>query len=518
MAQDTLDAPTVEAPPQQVRRVSATGGRSLRAAVAAGGGVLLSLSFPPTGWWPLAPLGAAAILLAVRDVSAPFGALLGFLSGLGFFLPLLEWIRVVGADGWVVLSVFQAGYFALLAGALAVVTRLPGWPLWTAALWVAEEFVRDRFPLGGFAWGRLAFSQASSPFTPFAAVGGAPLVTFATALTAGLAAWAVVTAHRRRVVAAAGLAGVVAVPAVAYAVPVPTDGRPVQVAAVQGNVPQAGIDFLGEPWQVLNNHVGQTHRLAGQVRAGQVGQPDLVVWPENSSDIDPYRNTAAGQVIQGAVRDIGVPVLVGALKVYPETRTRENLGIVWDPASGPGESYMKRHPVPFGEYVPFRRLLTPLIGRFELVPLDMVAGDRPGVMQLGPVPIGDVICFEVAYDGLVRDVVDGGAQLLVVQTNNATFGYSGQPEQQLAISRLRAVEHGRAVVIAATSGISAIVAPDGRLLDVSRPFTADLLVERVPARTGLTLADRLGGFPEAALALLGLGALIAAAGRSRTRT
>ena len=479
--------------------------------------MLLALAFPPTGWWPLAPLGVAAMALVLRDVSVRFGAVLGLLAGLGLFVPLLEWVRVVGTDGWIVLSVFEAAYFALLGAGQVAVSRLPAWPLWTAALWVGEEFLRSRFPLGGFTWGRLAFSQTASPFTPYAALGGAPLVTFATALAGGLLAWALVTARRRRTVAVTGLVGAVAVPALAFATPTADSGRRIAVAAVQGDVPRAGLDFMGRPWQVLNNHVGQTHRLAQQVRAGRVPQPDLVVWPENSSDIDPYHEPRARDVIQGAVSDIGTPVLVGALRLHPEERTRENLGVVWDPATGPGEVYVKRHPVPFGEYVPFRDLLAPLIGRLEMVPLDMVRGGRPGVMRLGPVRIGDVICFEVAYDELVRDVVSGGAQVIVVQTNNATFGRSGQPEQQLAISRLRAVEHGRAVVIAATSGISAIVAPDGRLLDVSDEFTADLLVETVPARSAPTVADRLGGVPEAVLALLGLGALLVAAGRARTR-
>lgn len=516
MAHDTLDSPAAEVPPSGDR--SRTAEIWLRAVAATASGALLTLSYPPFGWWPLAPVGAMSIVLAVRGVGVRLGLLLGFLAGLGLFLPLLEWARVVGADGWIALSVFEALYIALLGGALAVVTRLPAWPLWTAALWVAEELLRGRFPLGGFTWGRLAFSQASSPFTPYAAVGGAPLVTFATALTGGLLAWAVVTARRRRVVAAASLVGAVAVPAAAYAVPIPTAGEPVTAAAVQGNVPRSGLDFLGRPWQVLNNHVDQTHRLAQEVRAGRVQQPDFVIWPENASDIDPYADPEARRVIQDAVSEVGAPVLVGALRLHRQQGTRENLGIAWDPATGPGVQYVKRHPVPFGEYVPFRNLLTPLAGRFDMVPLDMIKGDRVGAMDLGPVRIGDVICFEVAYDRLVRDVVDHGAQILVVQTNNATFGHSAQPQQQLAISRLRAVEHGRAVVIAATSGISAVVAPDGRLLDVSDEFTADLLVEQIPARTAQTWADRLGGAPEWALTFLGLGAVAFAAVRSRKGT
>ncbi|MQA88345.1 MAG: apolipoprotein N-acyltransferase [Streptosporangiales bacterium] len=504
--------PAANQPHHETSRRRAAGARLFRAAAAAGGGLLILAAFPPIGWWPLASVGVALTVLAIRGASVRFGALLGLLAGLALFVPLLRWIQVIGTDGWIVLAVMQSLYVAALGGATAVVSRLQAWPLWSAALWVAEEFVRSRFPLGGFTWGRLAFSQTDSPFTPYAAVGGAPLVTFVTALAGCALAWALVTARRRRTLAVTGLASAVVMPVapvVAYPELDATSGRPVRVAAVQGNVPQLGLDFLGQREAVLNNHTGQTHRLAELVRAGRIRPPDMVVWPENSSDIDPGRDLGARQKIQDAVADVGVPVLVGTLAEYPERGERENRGVVWDPETGAGEHYVKRHPVPFGEYVPFRSVLAALIGRFDMVPLDMVKGDRPGVMRLGPARIGDVICFEVAYDGLVRDVVGGGAQILVVQTNNATFGLSGQPEQQLAISRLRAVEHGRTVVVAATSGISAIVAPDGRTLDVSEEFTPDLLVERVPARDTVTLADRLGETPEWALTILALGAVLA---------
>ena len=141
-----------------------------------------------------------------------------------------------------------------------------------------------------------------------------------------------------------------------------------------------------------------------------------------------------------------------------------NSGVVWDPQTGPGERYVKRHPVPFGEYIPFRAQLSGWIERLDQIPRDFYAGDRPGNLDVGPAAVGDVICFEVAYDGLVRDVVTGGADVLVVQTNNATYNGTGQPQQQMAMSRLRAVEHGRTVLVAATSGISAVVAPDGEVV------------------------------------------------------
>ncbi|RFU39286.1 apolipoprotein N-acyltransferase, partial [Actinomadura logoneensis] len=299
------------------------------------------------------------------------------------------------------------------------------------------------------------------------------------------------------------------------AIPTPTAGRPVTVAVVQGNVPRLGLDFLGQRRAVLDNHVRETRRLAEEVRAGRVPRPELVIWPENASDLDPFTEPDAYQAIDGAVRDIGVPVLVGALVETPDGKRIENRGIVWDPKTGPGNYYVKRHPVPFGEYLPFRDVLTKLIKRFERVPRDFVKGDRSGVMKLGPVTVGDVICFEVAYDKETRDSAPG--DVMVVQTNNATYGETSLPPQQIAMSRLRAVEHGRAVLVAATSGISAIVAPDGRMIAESREFVPALQVAAVPARTSRTIADRLGALPEWALTVAALAAVAAALGPARRR-
>jgi len=192
-----------------------------------------------------------------------------------------------------------------------------------------------------------------------------------------------------------------------------------------------------------------------------------------------------------------------------------NTGIVWSPSTGPGERYVKRHPVPFGEYIPFREQLSGITDRLDQIPRDFVAGPEPGVLDVGPVRVGDVICFEVAYDGLVRDVVDGGARVLVVQTNNATYNGTGQTEQQLAMSRLRAVEHGRSVLVAATSGISAVVMPDGRVVQRSGELTTQTLVADVPLRAGRTVADRFGAWTEWVLAALGL--VAAAVGLVRRR-
>ncbi len=509
-----------------------------RTGLAAAGGLALYLAFPGWGLSGLAVLGPAALSLAARGQRVRGGLWAGLLLGLVFLLPLLSWTGVyVGSFPWLALGIFQSLYFALLGGALALTSRLPGWPVWAAALWVAAEALRSRQPFGGFPWGRLAFSQADGPFTSLAAYGGAPLVTFAVALTGTLLAAAALALHRARTtarttarpaagtrrgalrVAALAVAGALAVPllgAVAWlplAGPSFTTGGPTRtVAVVQGNVPRAGLEFNAQRRAVLDNHVRETVQLAAAVRAGDVAPPDLVIWPENSSDIDPYRNADADAVISGAARAIGAPILVGAVVEGPG-RFVSNTGIVWDPVTGPGETYVKRHPVPLAEYVPYRSFFRLFSDKVDLVRRDFTQGSDVGSLDIGGARVGDVICFEVAYDSLVSDVVRAGAGMVVVQTNNATFGFTDESEQQLAMSRLRAVEFGRTVVVAATSGISAVVAPDGSVARRSQLFTSDTFVEQIAQRSQATVAQRLGSWPEWLLTALGLGAVAAVAVR-----
>ena len=167
-----------------------------------------------------------------------------------------------------------------------------------------------------------------------------------------------------------------------------------------------------------------------------------------------------------------------------------NRAIVWSAKGVPGAYYDKIHPVPFGEYIPLRSLLAPRVKALNQIPNDMVRGKRPGVLQVGPARAGVLMCFEVAYDGLLRNLVNHGADVIVVPTNNATYTGTGQIEQQFAMSRLRAVETGRYVVVASTNGISGIVAPDGHVV-VRAPQRRQVVLERqVELIHGRTPADR----------------------------
>ena len=504
--------------PQERGRPWRPVGLGPRLAAAAASGALVALAFPPYDVWPLAPVGVALFLLLVRDARPRRAALLGLVHGLALFLPLVSWMTVIGPDAWVLLALLEASFLAGMSALLPWLLRLPAWPLWVAGLWVAQEAARDRLPFGGFPWGRLAFAETATPFTPYAALGGAPLVSFATALSGALLAYAVLRVREGRRAAGLLALAAVAVPAAGLLVPTgPGQEKRVTVAVVQGGVPGVGMDFLGEREQVLRNHVDATHHLAEEVRAGRRDRPDLVVWPENSSDIDPFSDPAARTLIDRAVQDVGVPVLVGAVVDGPGPDHVSNTGVVWDPQEGPGDRYVKRHPVPFGEYIPFREQISGLVERLDQIPRDFYAAEEPGNLTVGPAEVGDVICFEVAYDGLVRDVVTGGADVLVVQTNNATYNGTGQPPQQMAMSRLRAVEHGRTVLVAATSGISAVIGPDGEVVESVPERTARTIVTRIGLHDGTTMATRLGALPEWLLAGVGLlGAGLGAVAARRT--
>ncbi|WP_236567764.1 MULTISPECIES: apolipoprotein N-acyltransferase [unclassified Nocardiopsis] len=512
-----------------------------RVLAAAGSGLAQLLALPPYGLWWLGPLSAALLAFAVAGTRPRRAAWLGLLAGAALMVPLVRWQDIFGVDVWLLIAAAEAAYFLPMAIGLALAMRLPGWPVWTAALWVAQEAVRARWPLGGFPWGKLAFAQPDTPFVGYAALGSSALVSFAVALTGGLLLWSALRAlgalNSRRsgrgdqddrnpgvraplLLAAVGLAAGAAV--VAGGVLAPAVGRPavtdtVTVGMVQGNVPNVGqMSILGERMQVLNNHANGVHELADAVRAGEYPAPDMVLLPENASDIDPFRDPVARQTIDEAAADAGVPLLWGMSR-FNDDGTRHVSSVVWDPETGPGELYDKRYLVPFGEYIPYRDFFTRFVARLRQVSSDAVPGGEPGALRVGGTTLAVGICFDVAFDPPVREAVAAGGQIIVIPTNNANYNFTGQTNQQLAITQLRAVEHGRPAVVVSTSGVSAVVNPDGTLAYTSGEAVADIHVAELQAREGTTVATRLGAAPEALLSALGLAAVAASVVLGRRR-
>jgi len=503
-------------------------------AVALAGGLALAAAFPPAGIWPLAAAGPALLAIALSGRSLRASFLVGLVFGVAFLFPLLAWVLNVAWFAWVALAAASAVILAVLAVAQRVLLRLPGWPVAVAGWWVALEALRDRWPWGGFPWGRLAMSQAAAPTRGWAAIGGTPLLTFVIALFGGTLAWVLLTfwpghAWRpvrvpRRRTALAGLAlaataGLAILPAALPLDPVPANAKTAVVAAIQGNVPRARgslADQLSNYQTVTQNHVTATDKLAQEVTAGQLPAPDLVVWPENSTDIDPLQYQPTYDQIASAAAAIDRPILVGTLLENP----LRNAGLLWLPGTGPEPHYyVKRQLVPFGEYIPLRSLISKITSLTQLVPTDFTPGHSNYVFRVGQIRLGDAICYEIGFDDLVRSDVTDGANLLAMQTNDATFerdGQTGETGQQLAMARIRAVEFDRAVVVASTTGYSAIIAPDGQLITSSGTWQQAELEARVPLLTYSTPAERVGPWPEYVIVALTIAALAFGAIREHT--
>ena len=491
-------------------------------AAAALGGLALAASFPPLGIWPFAVAGPGLLAVALHGRSPRGSLLAGLVFGLAFLVPLISWLVNVAWYAWAALAIAEAVIFAVLAVGQRLLMRLRFWPVAVAGWWVVTEGIRDRWPWA-FPWGRLAMSQAGAPDARWMAIGGAPWLTFLLALTGAVLAWAALRAltswRGARIpiltaVVTAGLVfavGLVPVDPVGH---VPT----ARVAAIQGDVPRArNLPQQLNDVEVTANHADATLKLASQVRAGQQPAPDIVLWPENSTDIDPSEDPAIYDEIQRAVTAVGLPILVGEVLDNP----RRNVGQLWTPGGGPGELYVKRQLVPFGEYVPLRGFVSMFTSLPSLQPIDFTPGTKAEVFPVGQIRLGDVICYEVGFDPLVRSEVTAGANLLTVQSNDADFeidGQSGESTQQMAMARLRAVESDRAVVYVSTTGVSAIIAPDGRVISRSGLWQQAILTARVPLVSYRTLADRIGQWPEYVIGVLTALALIAAAGMgSRAR-
>ncbi|MGE5694530.1 MAG: apolipoprotein N-acyltransferase [Candidatus Sericytochromatia bacterium] len=491
-------------------------------------GLLLCVSFPPFGWWYCAILAFAVLawVLWHESTSIVGGFGYGFLFGLSFYVPLLPWTgELVGAVPWLALCAVQAIYPGLFGLAAVIVRRLWGWPIWFAALWVGAEWLKCTVPFGGFPWGVVAFGQTTGPVLPLVRLGGVPLLSFAVALV-GFSATAFVLEVRQWWANRGDTPPRVVLPGVCIAVVLfgvaltwpgvrqsgtgAGDDPTVNVAAIQGNVPRLGLDFNAQRRAVLDYHVRETLQLADDVRAGRVPQPQLVIWPENSSDIDPLRNPDAAQQISIAAEAIRAPILVGAVLqgpgYSPDNPTSTNSMIVWEPGRGPGDRHDKQIVQPFGEYLPWRSVfkhLSPYAERAGyFVPVD---GD--GVVHATGIPVGVTTCWEVIFDRAARESVVNGAQLLAVPTNNALFGQS-MSEQQLAFAKVRAVEHDRYAVVAGTTGISAIVAPDGRELARTNFFEPAYLVKQVHLKTDVTPATRWGPVVSWVLIAIGGAALV----------
>ncbi|WP_308421831.1 apolipoprotein N-acyltransferase [Actinomyces gaoshouyii] len=496
-------------------------------------GLALASAFAPLDWWWAAAMGVAGLGVIARGRTWGRSAWLGFVVGLAFFAPLLHFtVPAMGnALGWVALTITEASYLALLGAAWSWVSRLgplddghgeDGGTIWRgtaarvaalAALWAAVEELRSSWPWGGFPFGRLAFAMADSPLLPLASIGGVTGLGLLVALIGALlaeAARALRHGAGLRALTALIAAGAAAVAPLAIHMPSQAESGALRLAAVQGSVADAQ-DSYARALEVTGRHADETTRLAGEIAPEAV---DAVVWPENAADLDPRDHYASARRIDRAARAIGAPILVGAVKYEDDARYNDLL--LWSPITGAGPYYRKHRPVPFAEYVPLRSWIRRLTTQVDRIGVDMLPGTGPTTLavpsasQGRDVPLAIGICFEVAYDDLLRDGVQRGGEAIMIPTNNANFIGTSEIGQQIAQGRVQAVAHGRAVLQVSTTGTTAVISPRGVIEQELPDNEQSSLVAELPLRTTLTIADRLGYWP-ARLALIA-GALLAITG------
>ena len=468
-------------------------------------GVVCSLGFDPVGVPYAMLVGVAGLTFVARGLAdARKRAVLatGAIFGLAFMGPLIWWMNAVSNGAYVALVLAETVFFAVIMLALRAAMRLTWWPLWGAAVWVLGESARSSIPFSGFPWGRLAHTAIDTPFAPYARLLGMPGTTAVLFVAAAmLLALATASTWRTRALSV-GVAAALAVIGALLPTGVAGEAGTRQVALVQGDVP--GVFLTWERGEIFDLHVRETERLVDLIQQGEVPQPDAVLWPENATDIDPFHDARVRGGIESLAAALDAPILVGGIFDGPTVDTAYNAGVVWE-ADGPGERYVKRMLVPYGEYVPFRRALGGIVPRVDRdIPRDMLPGDRSGALRVGDFTVGDTICWDIAYDGIVRETVKAGAQVLVVQTSNASFTGTSQPSQQWNISRLRAIETGRWVLVPSTNGISGIADASGNAKARAPLHEPATLSANVPLAGGLTPAVRFGGWLELLLGVLGV--------------
>lgn len=484
-------------------------------ALAAASGVILWLAIPPADLGPLAFVAFVPLLIAVRGAGAGRGALLGFVFGAAYFGVLMSWLVPVSILGWSILALGSAAWMAIIFAHAAAVWR-DDRPLRTAlavgAGWVAIEWLRGMMPFGGFSWGGLGYTQHDNPLLlPLASLGGVWTISFVVMAANVLVLAAALRVREGGWLVAARLLSVAAVLAIAPGlVPLAEPGGPaIDVAVIQGNVP---IHLAIESRIIEDRVVAEDHARLHRSLAGD--PPNLAIWPENALDLDPTRDASLRELVGGAIRDVGVFTLVGAITESDDGRLF-NDNLLYDRSGQVVGRYTKNHLVPFGEYVPFRDLLEGRVPQIDEVREDLTAGTEPGHFDIPAGSFATAICFENAFPGLVRRYVRAETDFIAISTNNATFRRSPAARQHIVMSELRAVENGRWVVHAALTGKSAFIDARGQVLETTELFEQAVLRRGVPAGEGRTVFNVIGGWLPAVYVLGALAAVIAPRRRRR---
>ena len=472
-------------------------------AAALGAGALVAFSLPPWGWWPLALVGIAVFERLVLDQPRTVRFRRAFWFALGWYAPAMGWMWFLTAPGYVVASMM----FAALAGvAVALVPAGRGWWYALPAAITLVEALRFCFPFGGVPLASLAISQVAGPLAPIARVGGAVLLTWVT-LQLGVGLGLLTSAARRRTgMAALGATAVVLAGAVVAPSGSPT-GTTIEVAFVQGGGPQGTRAVNTDSRVVVERHLEATRSL-------EPG-PDLVVWPENVIDVATFTESVELTEVAAEAARLGAPVLVGITEDVPGEDAFLNAQVTVLPDGTVSSRYDKVRRVPFGEYMPLRGLLGALGAPVDQVPRDAKAGTTPGYLDTPIGRVGVVISWEVFFGGRARDGIGKGGLFIVNPTNGSSYTGTVLQTQQVASSRLRAIENGRWEVQVSPTGFSAFVTPTGEVLQRTGVSERAVRTQEIELRTGRTLYNRLGDLPFVALAAVA-GLVASLSGRRRS--
>jgi len=459
-------------------------------------GLLLAFSMPPWGWWPLA-LVAFALLSRRLDVpSARARANRGALFGLGWFLPGVFWMWDFTLPGFGIVLLLWSGLWASVAWSCP-----PGrwrWVVLPGAA-VLAELLRWSWPFGGQPLATVAMSQADSPLGPTVRLLG-PLLLVGLVVAVGVGLDAVTGGARR--IGAGVLAGVVAIVLLAGVAP---DGRAtgeLDVALVQGGGPQHTRAEDTDEREVFERHLRASEDVDRPV--------DLVVWPENVINVEgPVEDLQEGEDLSALARRLDAPLVVGA--VEGDDDEFHNAALVIDREGRFTDRFEKVQRVPFGEYAPLRGLLEPIAGD-ALPARDAVVGEGPATVETEAGTMGVVISWEVFFADRARDAISNGGEVLLNPTNGSSYLYTIVQTQQIASSRLRAMETGRYVLQTAPTGLTAIITPDGEVIDRTSVSERAVVQGTIETRAGETLYTRWGDWP---MALLALGFALAPRLRSR---
>ena len=419
-------------------------------------GVCFWLGFAPFQWWFAPFVGTALLFNILTKNELNRRVALSITSGATFFLLLLHWSSTyVGAIPWLILAFGQAIFFLLL-GLFPIQRTLTG-AITFASAFTLVEIIRMKLPFGGFGWGRLGFTQVDN-FSPFYSLVGVTGIT----LFVGLSSLLLLKSRSKYVF--------ISVVALSFFLPnfQSSAVSSLRIAAVQGGVDKLGFDFNDRALSVLNRHVDVSQAIT---------DVDLIVWPENSSDVDPVKNALARTSIADLISAKRIPLLIGA--VESGDKGPLNTSLLYDTNGKIDSRYVKQDLAPFGEYIPLRSWAE-AISPYATNVRDFQPGNSWVKHRVKGIPFQSLICFEILDDDHVRAGADG-AGFLVAQTNNATFGTSSEAAQQLQITRARAAELGRDFVVASTTGFTAHIDRLGKIQEIAPQFEALALTMNVSA-------------------------------------